>query len=189
MDSLAAQLSSSYIHTPAPVKQTLSTSLVSETAEIKYNVCVDNKTKCPDGSKCCEAGLHKFGCCPMTDAVCCSDHRHCCPSRHKCVKNATLCVPTDSEVLRVSGFSTKLTYVCPDRRFSCANNETCCLMSSGDFGCCPFPLVNSFVFLNEIMLSHTTYQHCTKLVCSYFFSNLCFALLILFTSKKDPSLL
>ena len=31
--------------------------------------------------------------------------------------------------------------VCPDPKYQCSSNTTCCLKTSGDYGCCPFKKV------------------------------------------------
>ena len=35
---------------------------------------------CPDGQTCCYTFGGSYGCCPYSDAVCCYDGDHCCPS-------------------------------------------------------------------------------------------------------------
>jgi hypothetical protein len=47
-------------------------------------VCPDGESECPDNNTCCLMGNHKYGCCPLPNAVCCSDHSHCCPYGFKC---------------------------------------------------------------------------------------------------------
>eukprot|EP01123_Difflugia_compressa_P011396 TRINITY_DN4532_c0_g1_i1.p1 TRINITY_DN4532_c0_g1~~TRINITY_DN4532_c0_g1_i1.p1 ORF type:complete len:374 (-),score=50.98 TRINITY_DN4532_c0_g1_i1:26-1147(-) len=39
---------------------------------------------CPDTETCCNIGADQYGCCPYANAVCCSDHHHCCPSNYVC---------------------------------------------------------------------------------------------------------
>jgi len=47
--------------------------------------CGDNSTYCPSGSTCCPLDSNtRFGCCPIPDAVCCTDRLHCCPSGMQC---------------------------------------------------------------------------------------------------------
>jgi len=59
----------------------------SATQEIQFSfsdiLCPD-KSPCFDKSTCCELGTGGYGCCPFTDAVCCSDHLHCCPTNSTC---------------------------------------------------------------------------------------------------------
>ena len=45
--------------------------------------------------------------------------------------------------------------VCPDGKSECADGQTCCLLNSGEYGCCPLPKVrhkfqiNIFAHLNQ----------------------------------------
>ena len=41
-------------------------------------VCPDQQSVCPDGTTCCELESGAYGCCPLPNAVCCSDKEHCC---------------------------------------------------------------------------------------------------------------
>ena len=50
----------------------------------KSVICPDGKTECKDGNTCCLIGAHTYGCCPMKNAVCCSDMKHCCPNGFTC---------------------------------------------------------------------------------------------------------
>ena len=49
-------------------------------------VCPD-LTICPSGSTCCPNNEGSYGCCPISNAVCCSDGVHCCPSDYTCVSS------------------------------------------------------------------------------------------------------
>ncbi|XP_071546738.1 progranulin-like isoform X3 [Panulirus ornatus] len=121
-------------------------------------VCPDERFQCREGDTCCQMKDGNYGCCPMPDATCCPDHESCCPNGYDCVKNAcqrrsasqrdfflpffnkltatrriqeegspSSVVPTDLE-----------TVICPDGS-SCPNENTCCKISSVQFGCCPLP--------------------------------------------------
>uniref|UniRef100_A0AAF5RWT7 Granulins domain-containing protein n=1 Tax=Wuchereria bancrofti TaxID=6293 RepID=A0AAF5RWT7_WUCBA len=46
--------------------------------------CPGGKSVCPDSATCCLINEGIYGCCPMMDAVCCSDLIHCCPPTTKC---------------------------------------------------------------------------------------------------------
>ncbi len=37
--------------------------------------------------------ISRYGCCPMPNAVCCSDGTHCCPHGAKCDLKRMACVP------------------------------------------------------------------------------------------------
>jgi len=51
---------------------------------------------CQSGETCCNAGGGNWGCCPMPNAVCCSDMQHCCPSGRTCCQNFTACCPSET---------------------------------------------------------------------------------------------
>uniref|UniRef100_A0AAQ6IKJ1 Granulins domain-containing protein n=1 Tax=Anabas testudineus TaxID=64144 RepID=A0AAQ6IKJ1_ANATE len=44
----------------------------------------DEKTSCKDGQTCCRMSATTWGCCPIPNAVCCSDMKHCCPAGYTC---------------------------------------------------------------------------------------------------------
>lgn len=44
----------------------------------------DATTSCPDGDTCCKTSATTWGCCPIPNAVCCSDMTHCCPTGYTC---------------------------------------------------------------------------------------------------------
>jgi hypothetical protein len=96
---------------------------------------------CPDGDTCCQLQDGSWGCCPYPQATCCSDHQHCCPNGYQCDLQHNQCVQKSTgrrftasqirsaEVLKVN---------CPDGS-SCPNDNTCCQLESGSYGCCPYP--------------------------------------------------
>nr|2JYT_A Chain A, Granulin-5 [Homo sapiens]2JYU_A Chain A, Granulin-5 [Homo sapiens] len=45
----------------------------------------DNVSSCPSSDTCCQLTSGEWGCCPIPEAVCCSDHQHCCPQGYTCV--------------------------------------------------------------------------------------------------------
>ncbi|XP_049925724.1 granulin a isoform X3 [Epinephelus moara] len=47
-------------------------------------ICGDGVTECPSGNTCCETGSGVWGCCPLPQAVCCSNMLHCCPYGYTC---------------------------------------------------------------------------------------------------------
>ncbi|VDD90896.1 unnamed protein product [Enterobius vermicularis] len=55
----------------------------------------------------------KYGCCPLPNAVCCSDRMHCCPSGTRCDTSQSRCIT----VIHIEFFS--------------------CSRADGNFGCCP----------------------------------------------------
>ncbi|CAB4023647.1 Hypothetical predicted protein, partial [Paramuricea clavata] len=51
--------------------------------QAKNVVCPDG-SQCPAGDTCCELSSGGYGCCPLPNAVCCSDGKHCCPEGYTC---------------------------------------------------------------------------------------------------------
>ena len=54
-------------------------------------VCPGGQVQCPDGSTCCKLSSGQWGCCPLPNAVCCSDGEHCCPQVYTCDVSAGTC--------------------------------------------------------------------------------------------------
>ena len=55
-------------------------------------ICPGGQFECPDGTTCCPLGGGAYGCCPIPNAVCCSDKIHCCPSGYTCDVSAGTCM-------------------------------------------------------------------------------------------------
>ncbi|CAI8005802.1 Progranulin, partial [Geodia barretti] len=55
-------------------------SAVSASPFLPSVVCPDGQSQCPDGNTCCKLSSGQWGCCPLPNAVCCSDGEHCCPT-------------------------------------------------------------------------------------------------------------
>uniref|UniRef100_A0A672FEZ9 Progranulin-like n=1 Tax=Salarias fasciatus TaxID=181472 RepID=A0A672FEZ9_SALFA len=60
-------------------------------------VCRDGTSECPGGTTCCETPEGTWGCCPLENAVCCSDKVHCCPEGSACDVEHSRCVSSDSK--------------------------------------------------------------------------------------------
>lgn len=108
---------------------------------VKVVICPDGGN-CQDGQTCCMMQNGEYGCCPQPNAVCCSDDIHCCPSGYTCDVTEGMCLKSSMEV----GFTELMNsrehvkeVTCPNGQRSCADNNTCCLMQSGQYGCCPMP--------------------------------------------------
>ncbi|XP_068161301.1 granulin b [Antennarius striatus] len=117
---------------------------------VKAIICPDQESECPDETTCCQLPDGSWGCCPLAKAVCCEDKLHCCPE-------GTLCDTAHSECLSASlqsspmlqklpsrrrgnvSSSTSTSVSCPGGKSSCPDTFTCCLLKSGDYGCCPYP--------------------------------------------------
>ena len=84
---------------------------------------------------------------PYLQAVCCSDHLHCCPNGYtcdvpnlKCIPKADVPMMTKLPALAYDVSSPNI--VCPDGKSSCADGQPCCLLASGQYACCPQPNVS-----------------------------------------------
>uniref|UniRef100_A0A8C9MYV9 Granulin precursor n=1 Tax=Serinus canaria TaxID=9135 RepID=A0A8C9MYV9_SERCA len=94
------------------------------------DVKCDEWTSCPDGNTCCRLSSGAWGCCPLEQAVCCPDHVHCCPQGYTCDPEGGSSLPRGGQV-------TSGNVIC-DETMSCPDGTTCCRMSLGTWGCCPF---------------------------------------------------
>jgi hypothetical protein len=126
--------------------------------------CPDRVSQCPvAGAACCRrAASSSFGCCNYPMNVCCDDGYHCCHSGTVCGQTRLLCIPFPSatqslpwtELTASSSASLdaaaaaaveavvpseqKAEYiVCPDGGL-CPDLNTCCMLTSGRYGCCPY---------------------------------------------------
>ena len=100
-------------------------------------VCPD-QTSCNEGDTCCETSPGSYGCCPVPNAVCCSNGINCCPQGTKCDLAKQVCVrnidSADSNMVSITSSkrgrpSLKDIYC---HGGYCDDTETCCLL-----GCCP----------------------------------------------------
>ncbi|MGH0168892.1 UNVERIFIED_CONTAM: hypothetical protein FKN15_072131 [Acipenser sinensis] len=94
--------------------------------KVESVACPDGKSQCPDGTTCCRMPSGQYGCCPLPNAVCCSDHEHCCPAASTCDLKHDMLTKVES-------------VACPDGKSQCPDGTTCCRMPSGQYGCCPLP--------------------------------------------------
>ncbi|XP_024655452.2 granulin a isoform X1 [Maylandia zebra] len=46
----------------------------------------DEQTNCGHDETCCRTSATSWGCCPSSNAVCCSDMKHCCPTGYTCTE-------------------------------------------------------------------------------------------------------
>uniref|UniRef100_A0A3Q4NAW1 Granulin b n=1 Tax=Neolamprologus brichardi TaxID=32507 RepID=A0A3Q4NAW1_NEOBR len=106
------------------------------------NMC-DAQTSCPRDTTCCFMEKeHKWGCCPVPNAVCCKDGNHCCPSGHTCEPHHFSCskgshvIPWFTKVSAVTEPGAVIDVKC-DNKSSCASGTTCCKLKTGKWGCCP----------------------------------------------------
>uniref|UniRef100_A0A4Q8K3E5 U94-Liphistoxin-Lth1a_1 n=1 Tax=Liphistius thaleban TaxID=1905330 RepID=A0A4Q8K3E5_9ARAC len=105
-------------------------------------VCPGGQSQCPDGSTCCELQSGAWGCCPLPNAVCCKDHLHCCPQGTECDLQSETCSQGPSNITWFKNqelkVHTTIGIVCPGGQYQCPSGMTCCMLSSGAWGCCPF---------------------------------------------------
>ncbi|XP_069490386.1 progranulin isoform X2 [Ambystoma mexicanum] len=118
-------------------------SIVEVTAKRSKDVQCDDTSSCEDGNTCCKTSSGGWACCPLPNAVCCSDHVHCCPNGYTCDVEQGSChqghestpwlikTPADKKVVQRSKD------VQCDGKSSCPDGNTCCKRDSGDWGCCP----------------------------------------------------
>lgn len=108
----------------------------------------DAQTSCPRDDTCCFINrIGRWGCCPLPKAVCCEDGDHCCPSGYTCNEKKTSCT---KGLHQIPWFTKKTARVWKssdellghedvkcDSSTSCASGSTCCILPTGQWGCCP----------------------------------------------------
>ncbi|KAI6203222.1 Granulin [Aphelenchoides besseyi] len=112
---------------------------------------------CPSGTTCCDIGSGEYGCCPIPDAVCCSDKLHCCPQGMTCDTTHSMCtngyirqpfhqkMKTERQVGSDSWESNSIedeevengSEECKDHKSRCPEHTTCCSAKGKTTGCCP----------------------------------------------------
>ncbi|XP_072536211.1 granulin b isoform X2 [Salminus brasiliensis] len=106
-------------------------------------ICPDGGM-CDDGNTCCQTPSGGYGCCPLPNAECCSDHLHCCYEGTLCDLEHSKCV-NKTHVLDwvkrvpIKQPSLPQAVVCPDQESECPDDTTCCQLPDGSWGCCPMP--------------------------------------------------
>ena len=83
----------------------------------------------------------------MLQAVCCSDHAHCCPHGYTCNLATSSCDMQSQSVpwsLKVEATPSGSVH-CPGGKTSCPDGSTCCKLISGRYGCCPYKQVRTSV--------------------------------------------
>ncbi|XP_078124936.1 granulin a isoform X1 [Sander vitreus] len=108
--------------------------------------------QCPQHTTCCQLLTGEWGCCPLQNAVCCPDMKHCCPQGYTCNIASNSCqkvimlqldtlpltpvfLPENQPLLIPS----KQRDVPCDEQYNCRDNETCCRTSPTAWACCPSP--------------------------------------------------
>ncbi|XP_059381087.1 progranulin-like [Carassius carassius] len=100
-------------------------------------ICPDGGM-CEDGNTCCQMPSGGYGCCPLPNAECCSDHLHCCYQGTLCDLVHSKCVNKTHVLDWVEKVATKQqAVICPDEFSECPDDTTCCQTPDGSWGCCP----------------------------------------------------
>jgi hypothetical protein len=83
----------------------------------------------------------------ILQAVCCSDHQHCCPENTQCDVSSGKCMRGGDKLVldwfkkvpaaKPGGRGDSTSVMCPDGASECEDGQTCCLLASGRYGCCP----------------------------------------------------
>uniref|UniRef100_A0A3B4TWP4 Granulin b n=1 Tax=Seriola dumerili TaxID=41447 RepID=A0A3B4TWP4_SERDU len=103
-------------------------------------LCPDGKSNCPNGTSCCLSPSGDYNCCFYPDAVCCSDHIHCCPSNTTCDLELEICRSGQIHVPLMKKIPSLPNDIdCPDKKSACPDETTCCQMANSSYGCCPMP--------------------------------------------------
>ncbi|XP_078656089.1 uncharacterized protein LOC144902484 isoform X2 [Branchiostoma floridae x Branchiostoma belcheri] len=106
-------------------------------------VCPGGEYQCPDKTTCCMSPSGTFGCCPISEAVCCADGVHCCPKDHVCDPSSRACKGPSGQLPWLDKLVAEAVQVsnikCGSSNSTCGDSETCCKMASGQWGCCPMP--------------------------------------------------
>ncbi|XP_063760511.1 granulin a isoform X2 [Eleginops maclovinus] len=104
----------------------------------------DAHTSCPPSTTCCFMAVYrKWGCCPLPEAVCCSDGNHCCPKNYKCNEDKTTCfkgeveIPWYTKLPAINSIMAHPSSVECEGQAQCPEHTTCCQLETGEWGCCP----------------------------------------------------
>ena len=141
------------ITVPLVEKVQLGVHMATSTAPQNDVICPNKETECSAGSTCCKLKSEQYACCPIADALCCSDGEHCCPKTYTCNTKDETCIkgshviamftkqPAIKKAKQLSTLPLEApkNIICPDQESQCASNATCCLLKSGVYGCCPIP--------------------------------------------------
>ncbi|XP_027589864.1 progranulin isoform X1 [Pipra filicauda] len=103
--------------------------------ELRQVLCPGGRSACPDGATCCQLSPSEYGCCPLQNAVCCSDRQHCCPQGTTCDLTRSTCTSLGGST-SLAALPSAGEVKC-DEETSCPDGNTCCRLSSGAWGCCP----------------------------------------------------
>ncbi|XP_075942669.1 granulin a [Anarhichas minor] len=115
------------------------------------SVQCDGQIQCPGQTTCCRLLSGEWGCCPLPNAVCCSDKEHCCPQGYTCNVASNSCLKLI--MLQVEAVPLTRVHLAEDQPMpipskhrdvqcdeeaSCPDETTCCRTSATTWGCCPY---------------------------------------------------
>ena len=66
------------------------------------NIVCPGGSECLDYETCCPVTGGGYGCCPLPQAVCCSDLEHCCPCGYRCDLTSDTCIQGDKRIPMLS---------------------------------------------------------------------------------------
>uniref|UniRef100_A0A3Q3EXI5 Granulin b n=1 Tax=Labrus bergylta TaxID=56723 RepID=A0A3Q3EXI5_9LABR len=108
----------------------------------------DKSTSCPGKATCCKTAGGGWACCPLPQAVCCSDREHCCPKGYRCNvaeqtcdKPGALSLPWLQKIPALHTENKDDADVPCDTMgvYHCPGRDTCCRISDTEWACCPSP--------------------------------------------------
>ncbi|XP_054616313.1 progranulin-like [Dunckerocampus dactyliophorus] len=109
------------------------------------SVRCNEKVSCQDDNTCCKNQEGGWSCCPLPEAVCCTDLQHCCPKGYTCNTAARTCdmdlgsVPWLRKVPAIPKQDAHERDVVCDDTHTCEEDSTCCKTPAGEWECCPLP--------------------------------------------------
>ncbi|KAK5884784.1 hypothetical protein CesoFtcFv8_018570 [Champsocephalus esox] len=129
--------------TTEPAEEEVTTAQLEKHDEEEDIMC-DAHTSCPRSTTCCFMDQYrKWGCCPLKEAVCCSDGNHCCPENYKCNEGRTTCfkgeveIPWYTKLPATTSIEAHPSSVECEGQAQCPERTTCCRLQTGEWGCCP----------------------------------------------------
>ncbi|KAM5272781.1 progranulin [Ctenodactylus gundi] len=110
---------------------------------LQNDVLCDDFTSCPPSNNCCWLSSGEWGCCPLAEGVCCSDHKHCCPQGYTCMAEGQ-CQMGNKRVAGLEKMPARHTSLSPLGDISCDQHtcpvgQTCCPSLSEGWACCQLP--------------------------------------------------